>query len=73
MSSPDKPTYQESPNADSGAVITIWHVASNDGYQQLWGVECSQHGTVNLYGDPDEAREAKRQHSASHNGSSGAV
>jgi hypothetical protein len=39
-------------------IVRVWDERSVEG----WIVECSRHGSVGLYGDRSEAREACRRH-----------
>jgi hypothetical protein len=42
--------------------VRVVYVASEDGYQELWSVECDVHGCVSVHGDGFEAWLAKRDH-----------
>jgi hypothetical protein len=55
---------------ENAEFVRVIYVASEDGYQELWFVECDQHGSVSLHGDGRESWLAMRAHEASHNGRS---
>ena len=48
--------------------VTVAYSQSEDGFQQLWVVECAEHGSVGLYGTGEEAWAAKRDHEPQHEG-----